>query len=516
MTAVGRLERAADRLLERLALRPWRMALPVVSLAFLGILTRIVIADPDLFARIALGRLIWASGAIPHADPFSYTTTRAWIDHEWGAGVVFYAISRLGGDLPLFLWACATAAAAIALAHAAQRALTRHARAALAWLCLGLAPCLIVWMPVARSRIFTFLCFSVFLLACARLRARGRTRLLWILPGIMLFWANAHAGFVAGLGTLAILTVALLLEGRRKAGLAAGAALLGCLVATLVNPYGPAFWTYVLEAVTMSRIRVTEWHPTNLLSADGLYLVFVAGVLLAGLARDRRSIPLEGKLLLAIVFIQAVRHFRLVPLFHWLAIVYGTNAFAAVLAPLQRRWPHRFRIWRRALAMALAGAALAGAVSVGAALARGGGYRLRYSHLPVGAMAWLVAHRDGGRLLVHFNEGSYALWRGYPDFTVSLDARYDAVYPEETVARVAEAFYRSTPDLPAVIEEIGADYILICPGLSEHVATAAQYGPRWRVIYADARCQILSQTPNPDGRLGRPSETWPDIWTPNF
>jgi hypothetical protein len=39
--------------------------------------------DPDVWARLAVGKLIVESGAVPDRDPFSYTETRPlWVDHE--------------------------------------------------------------------------------------------------------------------------------------------------------------------------------------------------------------------------------------------------------------------------------------------------------------------------------------------------------------------------------------------------------------------------------------------------
>ena len=45
--------------------------------------------DPDFWARILQGDAFWQLGQIFKTDIFSYTPTHIWLDHEWGASVLF-------------------------------------------------------------------------------------------------------------------------------------------------------------------------------------------------------------------------------------------------------------------------------------------------------------------------------------------------------------------------------------------------------------------------------------------
>src|SRR5437762_7998980 len=69
--------------------------------AFLGIFSFVVIlsahhiADGDLWAKLAIGASVWLRGEVPHHDIFAFTPTLPkYIDHEWGAGVLFYGLLR--------------------------------------------------------------------------------------------------------------------------------------------------------------------------------------------------------------------------------------------------------------------------------------------------------------------------------------------------------------------------------------------------------------------------------------
>lgn len=61
-------------------------------------------ADPDMFARVAVGRLVQRDGGVSHTDPFAYTPKLdRWVDHEWLSGVIFWRVAESGGDGGLIL-----------------------------------------------------------------------------------------------------------------------------------------------------------------------------------------------------------------------------------------------------------------------------------------------------------------------------------------------------------------------------------------------------------------------------
>src|SRR4051794_584085 len=98
---VRRFERLCDTLC-----RSGRNDVAVVLVAALALLFKLLSttdADPDLFARVAMGHLALSSGAVPLHDPFAFTSKHTmWIDHEWLSGVIFYWIASTFGDFGLF------------------------------------------------------------------------------------------------------------------------------------------------------------------------------------------------------------------------------------------------------------------------------------------------------------------------------------------------------------------------------------------------------------------------------
>ncbi|MFH0945791.1 MAG: hypothetical protein V2A76_11385, partial [Planctomycetota bacterium] len=115
---------STDNLPGAIIRRPWFGLLLSLLLLF-WIFLREKQVDPDLFGRVAVGRLIEARGGVPEQDPFAYTRTKpVWIDHEWLSGVVFYRVARFGGDSALFLFKLAVCALSILLLAGARMTLS--------------------------------------------------------------------------------------------------------------------------------------------------------------------------------------------------------------------------------------------------------------------------------------------------------------------------------------------------------------------------------------------------------
>jgi len=102
-----------SRSLDVPAAMPWLVALAVYLL--LMALTPRLLADPDVYSHIALGRWIIEHHGVPRTDPLLQTMRGApWIAFEWLSQVAYASAYALGG------WA-----AVVALAAAAAAVLSR-------------------------------------------------------------------------------------------------------------------------------------------------------------------------------------------------------------------------------------------------------------------------------------------------------------------------------------------------------------------------------------------------------
>ena len=68
------------------------------------------ITDGDLWAKLAIGSSLWNTGHLLRHDVYAFTPTLPqYIDHEWGAGVVFYALLQWFGPSSLIVLRMLTA-----------------------------------------------------------------------------------------------------------------------------------------------------------------------------------------------------------------------------------------------------------------------------------------------------------------------------------------------------------------------------------------------------------------------
>jgi len=195
------------------------------------------VADVDIWHEMALAREIVATGHVPSRDSFAYTPTLpVVVHHEWGAGMIAYAASRLGGATGVLILRLALTAGLcwVCWLAATRRGATMGLLRFTAIVAVLLAD---VGFATVRAQQYSFLCAALLLLWLDRDRA-GDGRWVWLWLPVTVLWANVHAGVTFGLGLLAAHTAEQWLR-RRPAGrlVGIGAAMVGLMA---VNPWGGA------------------------------------------------------------------------------------------------------------------------------------------------------------------------------------------------------------------------------------------------------------------------------------
>lgn len=400
-------------------------------------------ADEDLWGRMASGRLVLEEGSVPEKDVFAYVPTKPlWVDHEWLAGVVFQEGHSRMGDAALLFLRMGLGVGAIALAIRASSTTSAWSPPLLA---MALWPLFAIgFNSVLRAQAFTFL----FLAATWLLLERGGRALLWLLP-LTALWANLHGGFV--LGPLLVLAYAAESALRRQTGpaLRLAALSLASFGVSLLNPYGLAYWTYLADALTMPRPEIVEWQRAA--PADfPVYAALVLSLLLVGVKRPRPAhlIALSG------AAVGAVLHLRFAPLLAIAMVITLSPSLPAVFASRARGRP------LVALLVMLLGQGL---FFTGLAVSW---YRRDLSlavrvlpdRYPVAAVERL-REEPSGNVAVFFNWGEFVLYHLYPHLRVSIDGRYETVYPEPVV-RANWDFTRGVAGSESFLDDDPADYAL--------------------------------------------------------
>jgi hypothetical protein len=177
----------------------------------------------------------------------------------------------------------------------------------------------------ARPQLLSFLFVAIFAILLEDYRQSGRTLQIkhWLLPLLMVLWANLHSFWFIGLAMIIVYLLAdvfdfpdhgaVIDKSQRKKHLT----LLGlCLLAPLVNPYGINLIAYNLAFLTQPDFgRIRELQP-YLIAYPAMevriliYMVLAVIVIICG----RRAVPTAGLILSATGICGALLFYRFVPI----------------------------------------------------------------------------------------------------------------------------------------------------------------------------------------------------------
>ncbi|MBA4027491.1 MAG: hypothetical protein C0473_04535 [Cyanobacteria bacterium DS3.002] len=261
---------------------------------------------------IKTGQYILAHG-IPATDCFSFTCPdRPIVIYQWLFTIALGALFQLGG-----LWLVGIAAGIVtALIYLYYLPVTMIRQGVKPIYVFGLLS--LVCSPIffwARPQLMSFLLIAVFTIVLERFRNHGYNKSLWILPPIMVLWANTHSFWFIGLAMVATYLLIELAQKQCQDRKKLLTLLFACIGAVLVNPYSWGLITYNLSFTTEPDFgSIRELQPI-LLTHPRFFIDHLLYLTLAWLAilRGHRAVPLSGLILAAVASIAALMFYRFVP-----------------------------------------------------------------------------------------------------------------------------------------------------------------------------------------------------------
>ncbi len=445
-----------------------------------------LLGDPDTYWHIAAGQWMLAHGAVPRADPFSFSVPGApWVAHEWLSELGFALAWRIGGWSGVVLLAGAAAALAMGnLARHLGRVLTPLPVLVLGLLALAtLAPVLL-----ARPHILALPAMEAFVAGLLAARAGSRAPSPALL-GVMALWANLHGGFVLGLALVPPLALEAVLaaapEARTRAArdwglFFAGAVTAGCLTPQLWH--GLVFPFHLL-AMHTALGAIGEWRSPDFGRMQPVEIWLLAALGLAGM-RSVRLPPIRLALLLALVHL-GLAHGRDGVLVGMIGPLLAAEALARTLAPASAG-PRGGRAQAAGLGAGIALAGLwllvhpvrhgADAVSPRAALA----------HLPPG-LARAPVFND-------YDFGGYLIFAGIRPF---IDGRAD-LYGDRFMDTYLRAMHPDRAALADLLDRYAITWTLLRP--SDGAVPVLDAMPGWHRLYSDETAIVHIR---PDARTAR-------------
>lgn len=276
--------------------------------------------DPDTCWLLALGKQIIDARSVPFTDPFSYTFAclgpsgaidyaaivgnaatagdgRVFIAYQWLSEVVFYLSYMVGAGYGLVATCCfVLVSALIVMPLIIYQRLKSSIMVGGLMTVFGVVACCFHFL--ARPEVFSYFWWALTLYILAGYRyvfetTRAASPTIFLIPLMLLVWANMHTGFVYAFLGLGIFTLAISIEcaiHREKPGKYEGFAWLSLLAAfgiSLINPHGFGLWAYlpdlffsplnryIVELQPISAKDLTEWtyYPFFIVSASVLAIL---------------------------------------------------------------------------------------------------------------------------------------------------------------------------------------------------------------------------------------------------
>ena len=378
----------------------------------------------DLGWHLAAGDLIRDRGSIPFHDPWSFTSGgRQWFNLSWlwdAIASVIFQYTNFSG-LMLFTVACG----AVSVGYLTSICISSGASAIA--VCISVLSASLLYPAfatypniylAASPNVSTMLFSVIFYGECLK-----RTR-WFLLPAIMVLWANLHGGFLLGLLVIGVFCGVALLRrdwANFRIYIFAG---VGCFIAIFINPLG---W-HIYEGLAtvlghFSQAYITEWWPyyRNITvpgSMPGIVyiLIFVALEL-----RYRGLCPIEPRLLSWLFLFLGLYQYRYMSFF----FIFSTVPLALHLDRVLPKLPDNFRIKRSVLTAGIIAACALPLVYMRIDPALGLPEMLSEQDV-----LYLQTHFSHARLLNHWNYGGILIFRDRGAIPVFVDGRAATAYPD--------------------------------------------------------------------------------------
>jgi len=358
----------------------------------------------------------------------------------------------------------------------------------------------------ARPQIFTALCLVLLLVVLRRVH-EGKTLWALAIPGLFVFWVNAHGGVLAGLGLLVLAAGSSTAERVYAQGgkisrlpgkcvLALWLAGIGAVAALFCNPWGGTLVRWLIGSVLWLRPEIEEWNPTPFGWDHATLFILIAACAFAWAFSRRRRVLWEFAATCAFAVL-ALRSVRNAPLFAIVALSLTPPHLLDALLRFKDQFDRLVALWQEQLVQRLAIILmwiLAAGIGVGV-------FTLHKEHpltmevpraqYPTAAIDFIRAHDIKGNALVFFDWGEMVIFE-LPGCSPSIDGRLDTCYPRQLISEQWK-LYSGDPVDQTILPIDHADFALLPSRLAG--AAMLRDRPGWKLVYLDNTAALLVREP---------------------
>ncbi len=218
--------------------------------------------DPDLGWQLRCGELFWQEGSFCENNQFSVLLEDySWPNHAWGYQAIIYPIWSAFGGYGLTVFNAFLVTAAFGFLFAAHH---RNCSSGLQSALAILATIYFGWGVFSfgiRSQLMGFFFFNLTLWLLTKWQEKPK--LMFLLPAVMLLWANTHGSVILGLILIGVFNLTTVVVKRERILPLTVVAMISGLV-TLINPFGfkiyEEMWRHFSGPIDLSKL-IAEWVP---------------------------------------------------------------------------------------------------------------------------------------------------------------------------------------------------------------------------------------------------------------
>ncbi len=491
-----------------------------LAMILLARLTRFI--EPDFFMHLRVGQWILENRTVPRIDVFSHVAEGLpWTDHEWLFQVLLYGLHKLGGWPLLALSRCALLTLSYYITYKTCRlvGLRFSLAVAMTLIVAGMSMGSVEFRP----QVITYVLFPFFFYLMLK-HLLGHSSRLWLMPVLIVPWANMHGAFVAVfvLGAVLILAeIAKHLAPRcglsvpgtlvpPKRLLKLSGTLLITFMATILNPYGTEMWFFPFKVVQhpIFFTMIFEWMPPEFPFFTPFWVVL--GISIVIITLGWRNIDFRNTLLFLVWSYFSLSARRNIVLFGYVA----APIFGQMLMSIQdvvANWGQKHERWHPVLRRSVEWIVYIYTVwliwAVGQTVVNqtvnewGIGI---HSEVPEAMADFILRHKPAGQIYNEYNIGGYLIYRLYPYYKVFQDGRVDVYGPKlflmYKIIESGNNLWRK-----AVKDHNLNVFILTYGGVKYpgNLASQLDDDPEWDLVHFDDSTIIYFRNSGPNRRLAR-------------
>ena len=441
--------------------------------------------DYDFFDRIIVGERFIEQGILPYNDFISYTPTHPWYDHEWGSGVIFYALLKFFGPIGILFFYATMMFGIIFFVAKTQKLEKHHYPVTMIFTIIFAALFFRLNPTLIRCQLFSFFFFSVFLYVLEKHRTKG-TKLIWLLPFITVFWNNVHGGVVSGLGLIFMYFIGELLN--KKVSFKFIYILMASLPLLIINPYGVVYLKFLFFATTMARKYIAEWWPfydSRLIMyyiQPTLFCVF-GWILNVIKSIKQKHLDFTKFIIISVTLIEGIWHVKLLSLSLIAVSALCYNDIFRIfvkhkryIKPIERSL--YYVIITFTLTIPFYSPTLA---------------RTDINAFPLYEVEFLKLNNIKGNIAAPFGKSGYIAYKLYPDNLIYIDGRYEEVYSDKEFYTLRD-FELGEKNWKDIINNYNTQILM--PSKQTEAYKLLLDEPNWIHIYDGIMCGIFIKKDN--------------------